>query len=408
MKENIVIKVSDLSKKYLKKNEKGESKEFFALKDISFNVRKGDVIGIVGKNGSGKSTLLKILSGITKPDSGEIEITGKVASILDIGMGMHPDLSGRENVYLRGELAGMSKKEIDSVYNDIVEFSEIEEFINSPVKNYSSGMFLRLAFSSLIYLNADILLLDEVLAVGDTGFLEKAKNYLKNNVFNNKTVLVISHNIAEIANCNTFFVLQEGKLISNSRNHISLDNYIISTKKINKIYTSNVLIEDFSCDSEEIQIKKISLNQDENSFKTNKPFVFEIEYEKLRNENDIDIVLSVNDIEGNNILLTTAFVKNNFANNSLKGIYVEKCTLSPNIFNSQIYSLGIIALKNTQEVLDNSVRYLQSNSTNTLLTLKNLFYFKPVCYKFDKPIDLSLLKLNSKLLIGFEWEIKKI
>lgn len=224
---DIAIKVEGLSKVYQKKNKDGKQEDFYALKDVSFEVKKGETVGIIGKNGSGKSTLLKILSGVVKPASGNVLINGNIASILDVGAGMHPELSGRENVYLRGELLGMAKKEIDAVYDNIVEFSEIEEFIETPVKNYSNGMFLRLAFSIIIHLKSDIILLDEVMSVGDAAFKNKTTNYFNRiSATKSKTIILISHSFQEIINTSTEIIeFSHGKIVKQGSTNALLEYY---------------------------------------------------------------------------------------------------------------------------------------------------------------------------------------
>ncbi len=209
---NVIMRVEHISKHYVKSGEPNGADGFWALRNVSFDVNQGDIIGIIGRNGSGKSTLLKILSGITKPTEGQVVIDGRVASVLDVGAGFHPDLTGRENVHLRGELLGMKRKEIDGVFDRIVEFSEIGSFIDSPVKYYSDGMFLRLAFSIIIHLDFDILLLDEVMQVGDQYFRKKTEAKilaLANDEA--KTLVIVSHNIGELAGlANRFIVLDAG------------------------------------------------------------------------------------------------------------------------------------------------------------------------------------------------------
>lgn len=199
MNSDIAIKVENLSKCYtmrhpIKDEHGNDTHEHWALKAVSFEIKKGESVGIVGPNGSGKSTLLKILAGVTKPTSGSVKIRGKVASILDIGAGFHPDLSGRENVFLNGQIHGFSKKEIESNFNEIVAFSGIGKFIEEPVKNYSNGMYLRLAFSIMAHLDFDVYLLDEVLAVGDEEFIDKARDRIQTFSFQNKTVISVYHN----------------------------------------------------------------------------------------------------------------------------------------------------------------------------------------------------------------------
>lgn len=205
---DIVLKVENLSKKFIKK----DGTEFWALKDINFELRKGDSLGIIGPNGSGKSTLLKLLSGILKPTTGTITFYGTSASVLDIGTGFHPELTGKENIFLKGELIGKSKNEINSVLDKIIAFSELEDFINEPVKTYSSGMFVRLAFSTLFFFDFDIYLFDEVLSVGDQAFRNKIKEQ-RNDFIGNKTVLSVSHDIPEIIeSVETVCFLNHGKI----------------------------------------------------------------------------------------------------------------------------------------------------------------------------------------------------
>lgn len=223
---NIAINIKDIYKVYQTKNQDGVFKDFYALNNVSFSIGKGEIIGIIGKNGSGKSTLLKILSGITKPSKGFIEINGTVASILDIGTGFHPDLSGRENIYLRGELLGMSKPEINAVFDEIVAFSEIIDFIDTAVKHYSSGMFLRLAFSIIIHLKTDILILDEVMSVGDASFRKKSIDKIIELTKNKtKTIVIVSHNILELSKITrNFKFFEKGYLVDKSSSDI-LHNY---------------------------------------------------------------------------------------------------------------------------------------------------------------------------------------
>lgn len=219
MNNSIAIKVENVSKKYIlqhpQKNEEGrETHELLAVNDISFEIKKGDRIGIIGPNGSGKSTLLKILAGVTKPTSGKVIIDGRVASILDIGAGFHPELSGKENIFLNAQLLGFSKSEIKGKYTEIVTFSGIEKFIHEPVKNYSNGMYLRLAFSIMIHLDFDIYLLDEVMSVGDTTFQMKVNQYLQNqDKKRTATYIFVSHDLNELmSHCSYFYILNKGQI----------------------------------------------------------------------------------------------------------------------------------------------------------------------------------------------------
>jgi lipopolysaccharide transport system ATP-binding protein len=178
---------------------RSNSSEFWALKDVSFSVQRGEVIGIIGHNGAGKSTLLKILSRVTEPTSGEVRIRGRVASLLEVGTGFHPDLTGRENIFLNGAILGMSKDEIKQKFDEIVAFAEIDKFLDTPVKRYSSGMYVRLAFAVAAHLEPEILIVDEVLAVGDVGFQKKCLGRMSEVSEQGRTVLFVSHDIGAIS-----------------------------------------------------------------------------------------------------------------------------------------------------------------------------------------------------------------
>ncbi len=187
--------------------------EFWALRDVSFEVKRGEVVGVIGRNGAGKSTLLKILSRITEPTSGRIEIDGRVASLLEVGTGFHPELTGRENIYLNGAILGMSRIEIRRKFDEIVAFAEIEKFLDTPVKRYSSGMYMRLAFAVAAHLEPEILIVDEVLAVGDAAFQKKCLGKMGEVAKGGRTVLFVSHNLSMIQQlCTKGIYLREGTL----------------------------------------------------------------------------------------------------------------------------------------------------------------------------------------------------
>jgi len=224
MDDNIAIKVENVTKTFKLPHERQNSlkstlinfrnrgyEKQVALKDISFDVKKGEFFGIVGRNGSGKSTLLKLLAGIYTPDSGNIHVSGKLTPFIELGVGFNPELSGRDNVFLNGALLGFNHKEMESMYDEIVEFAELERFMDQKLKNYSSGMQVRLAFSIAIRANTDILVLDEVLAVGDANFQRKCLNYFKELKKNKKTVIFVSHDMAAVQEfCDKAIILGSG------------------------------------------------------------------------------------------------------------------------------------------------------------------------------------------------------
>jgi len=202
---------------------------FWALKDVSFEVGTGDVIGVVGRNGAGKSTLLKLVSRITAPTSGVIEIRGRVGSLLEVGTGFHVELSGRENIFLNGAILGMRKAEITSKFDDIVAFAEIEKFIDTPVKRYSSGMYIRLAFAVAAHLEPEVLIVDEVLAVGDTAFQNKCLGKIQGVAKEGRTVLFVSHNMAAVQHlCNRVVVLENGRTTFSGDTKEGVDHYFKS------------------------------------------------------------------------------------------------------------------------------------------------------------------------------------
>src|SRR5881227_663529 len=183
-----------------KRNGQLTSETFWALKDVSFEVKKGEVVGIIGRNGTGKSTLLKILSRITEPTSGGADIYGRIGALLEVGTGFHPELTGRENIFMNGAILGMSRAEIRKKFDEIVAFAEIEQFLDTPVKRYSSGMYVRLAFAVAAHLDPEILLVDEVLAVGDAEFQKKCLDKMENVSRQGRTILFVSHNMGAVQN----------------------------------------------------------------------------------------------------------------------------------------------------------------------------------------------------------------
>lgn len=239
-----VIKVENLAKLYrlggtshnslrdalmsfVKSASKDEKRELWALRDINFEVKDGETLGIIGHNGAGKSTLLKILSRITKPTSGKIEIRGRIGSLLEVGTGFHNELSGRENIYLNGAILGMKRTEINQKFDEIVAFSEVEKFLDTPVKHYSSGMYMRLAFSVAAHLDPEVLIVDEVLAVGDMAFQKKCLNKMRDFSETGRTVLFVSHDMQSIARlCQRVIWMKGGKVIADGETNEVIGKYL--------------------------------------------------------------------------------------------------------------------------------------------------------------------------------------
>ncbi len=221
-------------------NETDEANVLWALRDVSFSIKRGEVIGIIGANGAGKSTLLKILSKITKPTTGFAEIHGRVASLLEVGTGFHNELSGRENIYLNGTILGMKKKEIDRQFDAIVEFSGVEKFIDTPVKHFSSGMQVRLAFAVAAHLDPEILIIDEVLAVGDAAFQEKCLGQMSAIASQGRTVVFVSHNMGAVNQlCERAILLKDGRLSLDGTPSAITANYLENSRRQTTVNTNN-------------------------------------------------------------------------------------------------------------------------------------------------------------------------
>ena len=236
-KEDPYLKIGDTNDR----SSTGGSDYVWSLKDINFEVKQGDVLGIIGKNGAGKSTLLKILSQVTTPTTGEVNVKGRIAALLEVGTGFHPDLSGRENIYLNGAILGMTKQEIKSKLDEIVEFSGVAKYLETPVKRYSSGMMVRLGFAVAAHLEPEILIVDEVLAVGDAEFQKKCLGKMKDVAGEGRTVLFVSHNMAAVKSlCNKGLLLEQGKVVKYSDVNEVLDLYNFSSLRI--VFLTSVIV----------------------------------------------------------------------------------------------------------------------------------------------------------------------
>ncbi len=418
MNNDIAIKVENISKVFplrqARKDENGSLvHEHWALKDISFEIKKGESVGIIGPNGSGKSTLLKILAGVIKPTSGKITIQGKVASILDIGAGFHPELSGRENVFLNGQIHGFSKKEIEAKFDEIVAFSGIEKFIDEPVKNYSNGMYLRLAFSIMAHLDFDVYLFDEVMSVGDAEFREKIQRKIETLTNSDKTILHVSHNTKELNYYSLFLEIEYGWLKNFSKDSVLIENYL--EKSIHKadqiVYNSTVELIDIHQDEfiDKILVKKVKFYQKESKeFKSNQDFIFELEIEKLNEHTELFTFLSIGDLQGNIILTTTPILKKKKGFTET-GKHNLKCRIPENLFGVQIYRLSLIFLDSSSSDFQlNSEAIFNDNTmetlTQTVFRLENLFTFRVNFMLDNQNIITNSVKNWGGLLPDFEWK----
>lgn len=250
-KEDPYLKIGALNRRDVK----NENEFVFALKDISFEINKGEIVGIIGKNGAGKSTLLKILSRVTTPSTGNIKVKGRIASLLEVGTGFHQELTGRENIYLNGSILGMSKKEITGKFDEIVDFSGVETYIDTPVKRYSSGMYVRLAFAVAAHLEPEILIVDEVLAVGDAEFQRKCLGKMQEvSSKDGRTILFVSHNMGAISSlCNSAILLEKGLMKSSGSTDSIISQYLT---------TDNTLkpVQEFADQDKDIYFKRIAVH----------------------------------------------------------------------------------------------------------------------------------------------------
>jgi lipopolysaccharide transport system ATP-binding protein len=282
-----------------------QKEAFWALSDVNFEVEKGEVIGIIGRNGAGKSTLLKILSQITPPTTGEIRIRGRVGSLLEVGTGFHPELSGRENIMLNGAILGMPKSEIIKKFDDIVEFAGVQKFLDTPVKYYSSGMYVRLAFSVAAHMEPDILIVDEVLAVGDAEFQKKCLGKMGEATHREgRTIIFVSHNMDAIRSlCTKCILLEDGKIKSIGKTDEVIKEYI----SVNSVVASAVI-----SDRQHLRgnktgvIKKVAIANDRDEYKNvfaiNEPLRLTADYEVSDSEKDYSFWVIISDNEGRHIV----------------------------------------------------------------------------------------------------------
>ncbi len=368
-----VIKVEDLGKRYLLRhqqtarytalrdvmsnkaralfsgNKSDTSKEeFWALKEVNFEIQQGDRLGIIGRNGAGKSTLLKVLSRITEPTTGRITINGRIASLLEVGTGFHPELTGRENIFLNGSILGMSKTEIKRKFDEIVAFAEIERFLDTPVKRYSSGMYVRLAFAVAAHLEPEILIVDEVLAVGDSQFQKKCLGKMEDISGSGRTILFVSHQMETVSRlCNKGLLLQQGKVIDFGPAEKIIHTYLRSDTgtTAHRSWTNNghppgneiVRLLDVK-----VHDRQFVLNE---NFDVTMPIGVSMEYEVLRDGDIFSHSFNFFNEQGVNIFNThdtTSLLRKEARK---KGIYKATMWIPGNLLNEGITVVGVAAIQ---------------------------------------------------------------
>lgn len=321
---------------------------FLALIDVSFELKRGEVLGIIGMNGAGKSTLLKILSEVTSPTKGRVKIKGRVASLLEVGTGFHPELTGRENIYLNGAILGMTKREIDRKFDEIVAFAEIEKFIDTPVKRYSSGMYVRLAFAVAAHLEPEILIVDEVLAVGDAQFQKKCLGKMGQVAKGGRTVLFVSHNMTAVQSlCNRAIWLNAGWLVSDGIASEVVSNYLQNGAQslLQQIWDDV----DSAPGNQNIRIHAIRVlagDGEPDIFTVKTAIRLEFEYSLFSNNIFFYIGVHVRTISGE-----CAFVTASSPTVTSSGRYKTVCHIPGDLLNSAIYTLHVYYVRDGSNVL---------------------------------------------------------
>jgi lipopolysaccharide transport system ATP-binding protein len=302
------------------RTQKGNSDYVWSLKDINLDIKQGDAVGIIGRNGAGKSTLLKLLSKVTSPTTGNIKVKGRIASLLEVGTGFHPELTGRENIFLNGAILGMRKEEIRRKFDEIVDFSGVERYIDTPVKRYSSGMYVRLAFAVAAHLESEILIVDEVLAVGDVEFQKKCLGKMGEvSKGEGRTVLFVSHNMAAMSNlCSRGILLKNGSLSINTIIEKAIEGYLSGYKEN---YGSSILEREDRSGNQKIKFKNVILRNE--AFKNvdliqnGKTSYFELQFDQIHQESylkNVEFSMGINDSWGDRILLLSTYLtKENFS-----------------------------------------------------------------------------------------------
>lgn len=349
-KEDPYLKIGDLNDR----SRKGVSEYVWALKNISFDIKRGDVVGIIGKNGAGKSTLLKLLSRTTLPTTGNIKIRGRVASLLEVGTGFHPELSGRENIFLNGAILGMTKTEIKSKFEEIVDFSGVERYIDTPVKRYSSGMYVRLAFAVAAHLEPEILIVDEVLAVGDAEFQRRAIGKMRDvSRSEGRTVLVVSHNMASVKSlCTSGIILKNGNVFYTGTADDAVSEYLKGQNG-----NGTISLEDRQDRSGNGKFRfvdfviKDSKNQVVSDVISNEPATFEIHYRTTGYIDEKKLILGLN-IQDENRQNVLTFVSDEM-NVNLKPLErsgVIKISLDHLSLRGEGYSIRLLAFEGSTAV----------------------------------------------------------
>ena len=341
--------------KHLRRNGQPGTDIVWALKDVSFEVTPGEVLGIIGRNGAGKSTLLKILARITQPTTGRAELHGRVGSLLEVGTGFHPELTGRENIYLNGAVLGMKRSEIAAKFDEIVAFAELEKFLDTPVKHYSSGMYMRLAFAVAAHLDPEILLVDEVLAVGDVEFQAKCLGKMGAVASEGRTVLFVSHNIVAVQNlCRQVIWLNEGQIHEKGATRDVVKSYL--TTASSAVATERVWDDPVNAPgNDKVRLHRVRVRPVDGSIEPitiRTPFVLEFEYWNLEPDARLNLSLHLYNQHGTTILNTFPVQEPAWHGRPFPvGLFRSACHIPGNLLNDGLHRVLLLVVKDQAEVI---------------------------------------------------------
>ncbi|MGZ4035072.1 MAG: ABC transporter ATP-binding protein [Bacteroidia bacterium] len=391
-KEDPYLKVGEVNDRTVK----GTSDFVWALKDINFEVKRGEAIGIIGKNGAGKSTLLKILSQITSPTVGEIKIKGRIAALLEVGTGFHPELTGRENIFLNGAILGMTKNEIKRKLDEIIAFSGVEKYIDTPAKRYSSGMTVRLGFAVAAYLEPEILIVDEVLAVGDAEFQKKAIGKMKEvSEAGERTVLFVSHNMASVKSlCTKGIVLSNGSISFSGGIDESVNTYL-KDGSAEGLTEHKVFEKDNTVSIEEVDLLSIGIKAHDKNYgdpmRMDEELELTVVYNKKKKGIRLDSTIQVKDNSGNYLFVATTVSTDIDSNEQLEGVLENKLYLPKNFFNADTFYINLLMV---------------ADERNVVIKLNDVLAFTIMSKQLR--IGAWMGKGVAPLRPDFKWEVRKL
>ena len=318
---------------------------FWAFRDVSFELRHGEVLGVIGRNGAGKSTLLKVLSRITEPSAGRAAIRGRVGSLLEVGTGFHPDLTGRENLFLNGAILGMDRAYVERRFEEIVEFAGVAKFIDTPVKRYSSGMYLRLAFAVAAHLEPDILIVDEVLAVGDAQFQKKCLGKMSSVSKEGRTVLFVSHNLTAVRTlCTRAILLRQGRVVADASASEAVAQYVadVNQNLLEREYPDSAL----APQNTSARIRRVAIHSERDAasdeIDTATPLLVDIDYETKSDDAVVGFTLLVHDAENNAVFISISNRETRYYGRPMAtGTYRTTCRIPPNLLNAGWFTIGL-------------------------------------------------------------------